>query len=114
MGCYSILHICLKDHIQYFLGLTYKNKIKKYEQTPKTQQNRFTKTPKPTTVLPRIESPGLYLILGVESGDSIRGGFNRGEVNKLIINKFLTLFKQKCVFLCCLVMKYSLYCLLNM
>ena len=24
------------------------------------------------TVLPRIESPGLYLILGVKSGDSIR------------------------------------------
>ena len=26
----------------------------------------------------RIESPGLYLILGVKSGDSIRGGGNRG------------------------------------
>ena len=70
------------------------------------------------TVLPRVESPGLYLIFGVKSGDSIRGGggVNRGGVNKFRREgaKLFTFFKQKCVFLCCLVMKYYLYCLLNM
>ena len=36
-----------------------------------------------------IELPGLYLIFGVKSEDSIRGGFIRGGVDKLIkiINK---------------------------
>ena len=44
------------------------------------------------------------------------GGVNRGGVNKFRPEgaKFLTFFKQKYVFLCCLVMKYYLYCLLNM
>ena len=34
------------------------------------------------TVMPRIQPPGFYLFLEVESGGSIRGGFNRGVFNK--------------------------------
>ena len=32
--------------------------------------------------MPRIQPPGFYLFLEVESGGSIRGGFKRGGFNK--------------------------------
>ena len=49
-------------------------------------------------------------------GTLFEEGFNRGGVNKFRPDgaKFFTFFKGKCVFLRCLVMKYYLYCLLNM
>ena len=46
------------------------------------------------TVLPRIEPPGLYLILRVQSGDSIRGGgglFEGGLINYLNVCFFTLL-----------------------
>ena len=50
-------------------------------------------------------------------GTLFEGGLiEGGGVNKFRPKeaKFFTFFKQKCVFLCCLVMKYYLYCVLNM
>ena len=60
-------------------------------------------------VMPRIEFRDSYLILGVKSGDSIRGW---GVIEGGLIICFI--FIQKYTFLYYLMMNYYMYCLLNM
>ena len=58
-------------------------------------------------------TPGVLFIFGGQKWGSIRGGFNRGGVNKFRPEgaKFLTFLSKKYAFLWA---KYSLYCLLKM
>ena len=62
-------------------------------------------------------NPGVLFIFGGQKwGFYSRGGLIEGGFNKFRPEgaKFFTFFSQKYAFLCCPLMKYPLYCLLNM